>query len=688
MKTLFKSLMLVAAAAMAFTSCSKDDGVDNGTEGPKMKLTLRAGNPEVAAASQDSRTELVGAVPYWSVEDRIGVSTNGTTTNYQFTNTANAPAQTTTFSGTTSVSSTIYTYYPYTSNGVGTGGAGATTGAKIDIPVNQNPTATSFDGKADLLVGKPLSMTAAGTTIQDLQFARVGGIIKVVLKDNSTGNKLSDQHVSTLSVTADGTNTLAGRVLLDIVNGKLYEPYYSQSNTVTANYTSATQYQINGTNATYLGVYPRTIATGSKVTIEATTEGYSISKEITLSDAIDILAGKVTTLNITLTDANLTVAATGLALPFTDNFSWLSTAPTEGALNLSNYPKGTGDTELYSATAYTYAEAPALKLGSSSNQGYFTTADLDLSQPFTVVVRAKTYATDESSIQITAGTTVKSATLTSDYKYYTFEFDAQSSKSKIEAKVIGKRGYMVDFQVLAGHDIVLPPVLTITSPATVSALGAGEVLSVSYILENPVAGTSISADAGEASWINTFDYSTPGEISFVVDANTGGERSGVVTISYGDLPPQQITVNQVAGGGTPKEYTVTIDTSNFKALTSGSGYAIFNGDHTFTAKALDGSEYEVVFNTNQFMVQSGKVQGQKNNGVIYNQTNLGKINSVVITTLSGTTTMYEGSAKQPKDVTVTGAAGTYTFSGNNGFMQFTAGSSTVTFLTMTITFTI
>ena len=123
MKTLFKSLMLVAAAAMAFTSCSKDDGVDNGTEGPKMKLTLRAGNPEVAAASQDSRTELVGAVPYWSVEDRIGVSTNGTTTNYQFTNTANAPAQTTTFSGTTSVSSTIYTYYPYTSNGVGTGGA-------------------------------------------------------------------------------------------------------------------------------------------------------------------------------------------------------------------------------------------------------------------------------------------------------------------------------------------------------------------------------------------------------------------------------------------------------------------------------------------------------------------------------------------------------------------------------------
>ena len=106
------------------------------------------------------------------------------------------------------------------------------------------------------------------------------------------------------------------------------------------------------------------------------------------------------------------------------------------------------------------------------------------------------------------------------------------------------------------------------------------------------------------------------------------------------------------------------------------------------ATASDGSEYEVVFNTNQFMIQSGKVQGQKNNGVIYNQTNLGKITSVVITTLSGPVTMYEGPAKQPKDTTIEGANGTYTFSGNNGFMQLTAGSKTVTFDSMTITFTL
>ena len=686
MKTLFKSIALIATAAMTLASCSKDNGIDNKGETPKMQLTLRAGNPEVPTDS-DSRTELVGGVPYWSVGDKIGVSTNGTSTNYMFTNTAEAPAQTTTFTGSTAVSSTIYTYYPYTSNGIGN--AGSNVGAKIDLPVNQTPTATSFDGKADLLVGKPLTLAAASNEVADLQFARVGGIVKVVLKDNSTGKKLSGQHVSTLSITTDGTNYLAGRIALDLVNGKLYEPYYNQSNSVTANYTSETQYEIDGTNATFLSVYPRTLESGSKLTIEASTEGYSIKKEITLTRLLEILAGKITTLNITLTDENITASASGLALPFKDDFAWVSAITGTSALTIGQYPSNADEIALYSATAYTYPEAPALKLGSSSNRGFFTTTDLDLSQPFTVIIRAKTYSSDESALQVTAGEAVKtSGNLTSDYVYYTFEFEAQSAKSKIDVKVTGKRGYIVDFQVVAGHSVTLPSVLTITSPTTVTALGAGETLTMTYTLENPESTSDVPTAVSSEDWISDFNYETPGKISFIVAKNEGAERQGTITVSYKDLPAQQITVNQAAGGGTPKEFTVTIDTNNFKALTSGSGYTVFNGAHTFTAKASDGSEYEVVLNTNQFMVQSGNIQGQKNTGAIYNQTNLGKINSVVINSLSGTITMYEGSAMQPKNTTITGTNGTYTFSGDNGFMQLTAGSSTVKFSSMTITFTI
>lgn len=690
MKTLFKSLMFIAIAAMAFTSCSKNNGIESeGSEGPMVQLTLRAGNPEVAAAVSDtgSRTELVGGSPYWSVDDKIGVSTNGTSTNYMFTNTAEEAAKTTTFTGSTTVSSTIYTYYPYTSNGIGN--AGSNVGAKIDLPINQNPTATSFDGKADLLVGKPLTLAAEGTTVADLQFARVGGIVKVVLKDNSTDKKLSGQHVNTLSITTDGTNYLAGRVLLDVVNGQLYEPYYDQSNQVKANYTTETQYEIDGTNATFLSVYPRTLESGSKLTIEASTEGYSIKKEISLTSTLEILAGKITTLNITLTDENLTASATGRALPFKDDFAWTSSyTEVSKVLTINDYPTQ-GDVALYSATGNTYSETPALKLGTSKNLGFFTTTDLDLSQPFTVIVRAKTYSSDESALQITAGKTVKNSdNLTADYKYYAFEFEAESAKSKVKVEVTGKRGHIIDFQVVAGHDITLPAVLTITSPTTVTALGAGETLTMTYILENPAVETDVPVASSTESWIHDFTYDTAGEISFVVDKNEGEERTGTVKVTYKDLPAQQITVNQAAGGGTPKEYTVTIDTDNFKSLTGDNSYVGFKGPHTFTAKASDGSKYDVVFNTNQFMVQQGNIQGQKKKGVIYNETNFGKISSVVITSLSGTITMYEGNTKEPNGTTIDGQDGKYTFSGENGFMQLTVGNSTVKFKSMTVTFTL
>ena len=101
----------------------------------------------------------------------------------------------------------------------------------------------------------------------------MSAIVKVVLKDQSTGAKLADQHVSSLSITTDGDNTLAGRVVVDLLNYPMYAPYYNGSNTVTATYTTNTEYVITGVSGTYLSVYPRLLAAGSKLVVEAATEG-------------------------------------------------------------------------------------------------------------------------------------------------------------------------------------------------------------------------------------------------------------------------------------------------------------------------------------------------------------------------------------------------------------------------------
>lgn len=66
------------------------------------------------------------------------------------------------------------------------------------------------------------------------------------------------------------------------------------------------------------------LAAGSKLVVEAATEGYVIKKEIVLSNEIDLETGKITTLNVNLSDEHITAAATGLSLPFTDDFSDLT----------------------------------------------------------------------------------------------------------------------------------------------------------------------------------------------------------------------------------------------------------------------------------------------------------------------------------------------------------------------------
>lgn len=454
MKRLFKFAMFVALAATTFTACQKDNTEPNELGGGKLvKMTFHAGNPEIGTAV---RTEMEGLTPYWSVGDVIGVSTDGTTKQAQFTNNATERAQRTTFTGEIETSDVYYAYYPYTSNGLGE--AEGNKGAKIDLPSNQSPTATSFDGKADILVSQPIS-----GEITSLKFRRLVGIAKIVLKDNTADNLLNGQHVSSLTMTVSDKN-LAGRCIVDLLNYTMYEPYYNGSKSIQATYTAATTYPIDGTGASYLCVYPQELAAESTLTIEASTEGYSIKKEITLPSAIKLEAGKITTLNIGLTEEHLTAEAAGLALPFSDDFSWANSTLTT-ALKIDEYPEGK-----YTATAYTYKNSGCLKFGSSKYEGYFTTAALDLSREFTVIVNAKRYNESKASLlSITAGNATKTAELQAEAQDFVFQFEPQGNKSTVKVEILeidDPRGYIYRIDIVEGQGTVATPLDTPTGLAT------------------------------------------------------------------------------------------------------------------------------------------------------------------------------------------------------------------------------
>lgn len=291
MKKFFYSTLVLALSSMLFFSCSKSDDVVVNDEDVIVKATLIAGNPVV---DPGTKTEVHGTTPYWSVGDAIGV-TNGTDSNEKFNSSITSASTTATFSGET-VSGDLYAYYPYSTGGV------STSGASIALSAEQNPSATSFDGSADVLVSKMFTVTPENTTVSGLVFKRLTSVIKVVLKD--TENQLNGEHPTFVSVEAD--NNLIGNVLVDFA-GQSLSLQSNPSKKVTANYTEATQFEIDGTNGAYLVVLPQTLAGGSTLIVKANTENYYIEKTITIpASGIDIPEGKITTLNISLPSGTVT----------------------------------------------------------------------------------------------------------------------------------------------------------------------------------------------------------------------------------------------------------------------------------------------------------------------------------------------------------------------------------------------
>lgn len=561
MKSTFKSILFAAAVSVLAASCAKEfvtpvEPIDD----QLVQVTIIAGNPEV---TPETKTEMVGSQPYWSVDDAIGVS-NGTTTNYKFSADIAASATTASFTGTTAVSSTLYAYYPYSSNGVGYIQDADANGAKVDLPYNQNPTATSFDGKADIMVAKQFTVDPENTTVEDLEFTRLGAVVKIVLIDKD-GTMTGTQHPSSVSMTA--ASTLAGRVLIDMQNQNLVAPYYNATSSVTANYTTETKYAIDGTNATYLIVYPQTLAEGSTLTISASTEDYTLSKDITVpAGGIELQAGKVTTLKVKFAAANITSDG-GATLPFNDDMSWADNGSSDSGTDISSSISSADNSNgLYIAATKAYKGKGGLKLGSSSANGSITTKELDLSGAFYILIESGQYGSDTGKLQVDVDdTTVIDGGEMAGTNYVNIPAGTYTKKSKVTIATSTKRGYIYSVNIVSGSYVV-PPVINVTTDNPMAVANTASSQTIEYTIDNPTAATLTAALQDPAdTWISNIDYSTNGEVTFDVAAQTAGDpaRSAVIVLSYTGASDVEVTVNQDAGSGGKTEYTATL------AITSG-----------------------------------------------------------------------------------------------------------------------
>ena len=108
----------------------------------------------------------------------------------------------------------------------------------------------------------------------------------------------------------------------------------------------------------------------------------------------------------------------------------------------------------------------------------------------------------------------------------------------------------------------------------------------------------------------------------------------------------------VASVGWADTYTFEITPSDFNTQS----YAANNNEKTSTAvSTTDATKtMEVKWTSYQVMKQSGNMQWQKSKGLIYNSTELGTINSVVVNSTGGSFTTCYGDSEQPSSSTTVG----------------------------------
>lgn len=556
----YSLLMGLMCAALSITSCSKDN--TETFDKPK-------GYEFELYAAPQTRTEVDGLDMKWSANDAMNVFHAPTgTTNYssndQFTL---AEIESGRFTGLITDTEfdpngtyDWYAVYPYSkymaSPAESNSGSYFVVGSK-NINTQQQ---TGIDNQAHIC-GENIPLYGKATGVTEslrLEMHHIATLFRI----NVANTGSADLNVTGITLTSASEN-LIGSYYFDITGETpVLTPYRDDyvSKTATLNVTDGIVTP-GTTGSFYLATRAFTAPEGEQLTLKVTANGETVEKVATLSKETSFAAGKINKLNVDIEGKEVV----GLSLPFTDDFSWASEdADSNTELKLVDYPEGK-----YSDTKKTYKGKGGLKVGSSDDRGYFTTAGLDLSEPFSVIVNAAQYKDDNSTLDITIGETTQSADLNATAQDYVFNFEPQGNNTTVTVKIGGKRGYIYRLDIIKGHEVTLPPALEITSPATISVGQEGDIATITYNVQNPVEGVSVTAEA-DVDWINSFDYTTSGEVSFIVDTNNDASRTGVVTLSYEGAESKTVTIQQA---GVISENAVELTGENMASMSNaGTGY--------------------------------------------------------------------------------------------------------------------
>lgn len=211
MKTLFKSMMIIAAAAMAFSACNKAE-VEAPQNEEDFYFTFILGNPETRSLLSSDENGKFGA---WENGDRLGTAIDDADPGYAYVTTTTTP---TTFKiykkGGLSGGETIYAYYPYNS------AAESISAIPFEIPANQSQSGADFDFDAmpmvadAFVVPEEYASTNDNTEVGEISLVNLGSVIDFQVYSSNT----TYAEETILSVKLAASSPVAGSFTKDITS--------------------------------------------------------------------------------------------------------------------------------------------------------------------------------------------------------------------------------------------------------------------------------------------------------------------------------------------------------------------------------------------------------------------------------------------------------------------------------------
>ena len=541
MRKIFKSFMLVAAAAMTFASCQREE-LNAPKETVSATLTMHAG-------VEQTKTYLNGNAVLWGTGEAValyvgtGVGDNATamfvsSDPTDIHNGAKTASFTFTLEG-------VPAEGPYSLGGIYPASAAMEDNkdpkkCKTILPQIQNAEVGKYDPSAYIMVLKPETVETLPSEYQ-ASFRRATALNKITLTNVK-------EDITTVEITVPEGQALAGRRYFDLTDGTSGEIYYGQSNTITVNAPFT-----GSTIDVWFCSWGAELAAGDEMTIRMKNANKSFTRTIVArEDGIKFVEGDLNKLTVDMASAEEESF---------DSFAgeWLIT--------------GTSGSVIYAAGAYVSGK-------NNLNNNIAITIENDVIEPVDGLENCKMLFTKVTEGEYKGMYTIQDAngnylcaaasssnhlkaTATANTAHYYWAVEFNDGKYSVVASKSSYRNVM-QFNPNNGSPIFAcyasasqtavvlypysmvkvdtTPKIVVRGETTKDVVFGGETVTFNYELKY-LEGEDLTWEVSDSEII-TDVAAEDGVLSVTVAENTGEARTATITLSCGDAEPVVLTINQ------------------------------------------------------------------------------------------------------------------------------------------------